>query len=109
MANQTVAEWLDRLAPTTSQKTSEEEVVNQASAEGAAFRALRTKMQSGGFYIRQEESSYATEENGKVHQQSTYGTRQVTAKPKIQENCQLQRRVESVVVPLPEGESDTGG
>ena len=32
---------------------------------------------SGGFYLRQEKHSYATEEHGKVHQQSTYGTRQV--------------------------------
>ena len=65
---------------------------------------------SGGFYIRQEEPSYATEEHGKFHQQSTYGTRQVTTEPKAQENCQLQqRRVESAVAPLLERESDTGG
>ena len=44
VANQAGAEGLDRLAPTVSQKTSEEEV-NQASAEGAAFRALRTKVE----------------------------------------------------------------
>ena len=36
---------------------------------------------SGEFYIRQEELSYATEEHGKVHRQSTYGSRQVTAEP----------------------------
>ena len=34
------------MALTISQKTSEEEEVNQASAEAAAFRALRTKVES---------------------------------------------------------------
>ena len=46
VANQAGAEGLDRLDPTASQKTSEEEEVNQASAEGAAFQALRTKVES---------------------------------------------------------------
>ena len=96
VANQADIEEVDRLAPTASKKTSEEEEDNQASAEAAAFRALRTKVESGGFYLRQEEPSYDTEEHGKVHHQSTYGT-------------QLQqRRVKSDVAPFPERESDTG-
>ena len=90
VANQADAEEVDRLAPTASKKTSEEEEDNHTSAEAVAFRALRTKVESGGFYIRQEESSYETEEHGKVHHQSTYGTSQVTTEPRAQENCQLQ-------------------
>ena len=83
VANPAVAEEMNRLAPTASKKTSEEEEEdNQASAEAVAFRALRIKVESGGFYIRQEEPSYATEEHGKVHQQSTSGTRQITAEPR---------------------------
>ena len=46
VANQVDAEEVERLAPTASKKTSEEEEDNQASAEAAAFRALRTKMES---------------------------------------------------------------
>ena len=37
VANQAAAEGVDRLVPTASQKTSEQEDVNQDSAEGAAF------------------------------------------------------------------------
>ena len=46
VANQAEAEKVDRLAPTASKKTSEEEEDNQASAEVAAFRALRTMVES---------------------------------------------------------------
>ena len=46
VANQADAEEVDRLAPTASKKTSEEEEDNQASAEAAAFQALRTKVES---------------------------------------------------------------
>ena len=100
MANQADAEEVNRLAPIASKKTNEEED-NQASAEVAAFRALRTKVESGGFYLRQEEPSYETKERVEVHQQITYETRQVTAEPKAQENCQLQqRRVKSEVAPF---------
>ena len=45
VANQAGAEEMDRLAPTASKKTSEEED-NQANAEAAAFRALKTKVES---------------------------------------------------------------
>ena len=43
MANQAGADEMDRLVPTGSKKISEEED-NQASAEAAAFLALRTKV-----------------------------------------------------------------
>ena len=46
VANQAGVEEVDRLAPTASKKTSEEEEDNQSIAEAAAFRALRTKVES---------------------------------------------------------------
>ena len=45
VANQAGAEGVDHLALTASQETSEEQEVDQASAEAAAFRALRTKVE----------------------------------------------------------------
>ena len=46
MANEAGVEEVDYLVPTASQKTSEEEEDNQASTEAAAFRTLRTKVES---------------------------------------------------------------
>ena len=63
VANQAGTEGLDRLTPTASQKTSEEEMVNQPSAVEAAFRALRTKVESLVDFILDKKSLHTQLKN----------------------------------------------
>ena len=90
VANEAGAEGVDRLALIACQETSEEEEVNQASAEAAAFRALRTKVESLVDFILGKKNLHT-----QVKKMARSTNRAVTAEPKAQENCQLQQRVHS--------------
>ena len=108
VAIQTGAEEVDRLAPTAFQKTSEEED-NQASAEAAAFRALRTKVKSLVNFILGKKNLYTELKNmARSTNRALTELAKLRQSPKPKKTVSSNKDGSSDVAPFPERESDTG-